>query len=140
MKPKLLFVFLLLGAPSFAQTFQVDTANAQPWWEQVDQIQALLLKWITMLSIVFAALGAAVFGAVVWIKSKLRELRQRTDEKMDALDKRQDRLVDEKRDLQRQITDVAIATDPTKTSSGRPAQVEIINRPSQPVPTIEKKP
>lgn len=129
MKTKLLFVFLLLGATAFAQTFQVDTSEAEPWWKQVDETQALLVKWITALTMVATVLVGAIFSVWMLFKSKMVEIQNR-----------QDRLGEEKRDLQRQITDVAMATDPTKTSSGRPAQVEVVNRPSQPVPTIEKKP
>lgn len=130
MKTRLLIFFLLLGAIACAQTFQVDTSEAEPWWEQVDENLALILKWVAALSVAFTALATAVFGAWMFIQSKLKEIRKSADEKMDALDKRQDRFGEEKRDLQRQITEVAIATDPTKTSGGRPAVPLPTNRPT----------
>lgn len=129
MKTKLTVILLLIGTVAFAQTFQVDTSEAEPWWKQVDQTQALLVKWITMLTMVATVLVGAIFTVWALLKSKVDEL------KASHVREREDTRV-----LQAQVNAVAIATDPTKTSSGRPAKVEVVNSPSQPVPTIEKKP
>lgn len=67
-----------------------------PWWQQVEEMQGLLLKWITALSIIATALIGAIFSLWALFNSKLNDVRNR-----------QDRASEEKRELQGKVVELA---------------------------------
>ena len=99
MTPKTILIALIilcLPIAAFAQG-----AEPAPWWQQVEAIQGLLLKWIAALSAVAIAIVGAVFAVWALFKSKLAEITAR-----------QDRLSARANAIDTQLTTVALKTPP----------------------------
>lgn len=111
---------LVLGQESIISA----PAEPTPWWKRVDEIQAILLRWVTALSIV----AVAAIAAAGHILSKLKELRERMEQDAEELRKRMDReearrieatkaavLVVSNKELHQAIKESAITDDSIET-------------------------
>lgn len=89
---RFLFVFLALFV-CFSVTVFAQAAEPAPWWKQVEEWQSTATKIITAVGVVAAILVATVAK----IMADIRAVRER-----------QDRQGEEKRELQKQVVDLAL--------------------------------
>lgn len=98
MKARILLLFLLLFL------FLIFAASAQqaagpepaPWWQRVEDTQALFFKWLGFLTLAGGALTTWAVGLYVKLKVEVREAKERLN-----------RQTSDRQQIQAQVTDIA---------------------------------
>lgn len=65
-------LYLLAAEPHIAATASAEPA---PWWQQVEDFQALALKWIAALTVILGAIATLA----AFLIAKVQDIKQRLD-------------------------------------------------------------
>lgn len=79
-----------------------------PWWQQVEQTQALFEKWCVALTVMIAA----VAGVITFVITKIFAVKELLHKQKEELDKRLDRQRSDLTSQQAQINTVALNSPP----------------------------